>query len=325
MATNVYVGLCVTSHADGVISAAAFSDVNLTSPLPSPWKNSDIGIVGAAGSASYNDGSFIVNGSGIDIWDTADEFQFVYQSLNGDGTIVARVNSLTNTHGWAKAGVMIRESLNANSAHATSVVTASNGVSFQNRTIAGGISSHTTLPGHTAPKWVKIERSGNTFTSSYSSDGSTWTVIGTGVIAMATNVYVGLCVTSHADGVISSAAFSDVIVTGGNTEKENSSSGRNTTSTVVTTEGEETSPEIAVFPNPVKDRLTVTYTSATAQEAQISIKSATSLTGKQMVIPLHPGLNSIEVDIHDSQKGMYIVSIITSDGKRCVTKVMVTK
>jgi len=40
--------------------------------LPEPWQNRDIGNVGAAGSCSYANGIFTVNGSGADIWDTAD-------------------------------------------------------------------------------------------------------------------------------------------------------------------------------------------------------------------------------------------------------------
>lgn len=212
MGADVYIGLCTTSHADGVVATASFSQVSVAGQVPPPWQNRDIGMVAAAGSSTYNNGSFTVRGSGVDIWDTADEFQFVYQNLNTDGSLVAQVNSLTYTHAWAKAGVMIRESLNADSKYAMSVVTPSNGVSFQARETTAGYSKHMTLPGESSPKWLKIERSANTFTSSFSSDGTTWTVIGTRVVNMAANVYVGLCVTSHADGIISTASFSDVSI-----------------------------------------------------------------------------------------------------------------
>ena len=72
------------------------------------------------GSVSYCGGQFTVSGSGADIWGTADAFQFVYVyvpvSTNCD--IRARVVSVQNTSDNAKGGVMIRESLAANSRHA---------------------------------------------------------------------------------------------------------------------------------------------------------------------------------------------------------------
>ena len=104
-------------------------------PLPSPWQDQDIGSVGLKGSAEYDyaSKSFKLIGSGADIWGRADAFHFAYQTLNGNGTIVARVAGMTKTNSWAKAGVMIRETLNPDSKHAMVAVTAGNGVAFQRR------------------------------------------------------------------------------------------------------------------------------------------------------------------------------------------------
>ena len=193
----------------------ATSNITVTNPdsLPSPWQSIDIGTVGAAGEASFADETFTVSGSGSDIWNAADEFHFVYQTLEGDGEIIAQVNSIENTNPWAKAGVMIRESLNSDSAHAMSVVTPSNGVSFQRRTATGNNSNHNTTGGQSAPKWLRIKREGNVFTSHYSNDGSSWTQIGGNVaISMASTVYVGLCVTSHNDGTLTNASINNVSV-----------------------------------------------------------------------------------------------------------------
>ena len=60
-------------------------------------------------------GAFTVSGSGTDIWNAADDFRFVYKRLTGDGSILVKVDSLVNTNVWAKAGVMIRQSLDAGS------------------------------------------------------------------------------------------------------------------------------------------------------------------------------------------------------------------
>ncbi|WP_169513390.1 Ig-like domain-containing protein [Flexithrix dorotheae] len=205
--------ITATSNDGGFTDSAAVT-VNAVS-LPSPWVNADIGNVAATGSATYANSTFTLEGSGKDIWGNTDEFQFVYQPLNGDGEIVAQVNSLTNTNAWAKAGVMIRESLDGNSKHAMSVITWSNGVSFQRRTSTGSSSSSTKIAGITAPIWVKMNRTGNVFTSSYSADGTNWTEVGNVNISMDTDVFVGLCLTSHNDGTICTAEYANVNLTTG--------------------------------------------------------------------------------------------------------------
>src|SRR3954470_17234563 len=58
----------------------------------------DIGAVAAAGSASNNgSGGFTVRGSGADIWDTADEFHYVYFQVTNDVEIIARVTGIDFT------------------------------------------------------------------------------------------------------------------------------------------------------------------------------------------------------------------------------------
>ena len=85
--------------------------------------------------------SFTMSGAGADIWNTADDFRFAFKRLNGDGSIVAKVESIVNTNGWAKAGVMIRETLDANSRFAYMVATPGSGVSFGWRQLLSGRAS----------------------------------------------------------------------------------------------------------------------------------------------------------------------------------------
>jgi PKD repeat protein len=184
-----------------------------TGALPSPWSSADIGSVGLAGMASYASGTFTLTGSGADIWGTADAFRFVYRPLNGDGTIVARVASLGNTASWAKTGVMIRESLDANARHAMVVITPANGVAFQGRRSTGGGSYHTPGAKVVAPYWVKLTRTGNTFTAYQSANGSTWVQVGSSAMSMATSAYVGLALTSHNNSLLNTAKLDSVSVT----------------------------------------------------------------------------------------------------------------
>ncbi|MFO8008656.1 MAG: PA14 domain-containing protein, partial [Candidatus Brocadiia bacterium] len=181
--------------------------------LPSPWQSQDVGSPGAAGNASSSGGTFTVEGDGDDIWNNSDNFHFAYRSLSGDGEIEARVASLENTNSWAKAGVMIRESLTGGSKHAMMALTPGNGAAFQYRTTTDGSSSHAGGSAVTPPYWVRLVRSGDTLTGYESSDGSSWTEVGSATISMATDVYIGLPVTSHSDGVLCTAEIDNVTVT----------------------------------------------------------------------------------------------------------------
>jgi hypothetical protein len=169
-------------------------------------------------------GTYTMTASGADIWDIGtagdyhDEFHFAYKMLNGAGSIVARVESVENTNGWAKAGVMIRETLDGGSPHAFACVTPENGVAFQGRPSSGAASFNTAQSGIEAPHWVRLERdlAGN-FTVSHSTNGSAWDPVANAVpenIQMAANVYVGLALTSHDAALTCQAVFSNVTITG---------------------------------------------------------------------------------------------------------------
>jgi hypothetical protein len=127
-----------------------------SSSLPAGWDSLDLGAVGQAGSATFDNGTFSVSGSGADIWDSSDEFRFVYRPMVGDGTVVARVSSLTGSDAWAKTGVMIRGTIDPRSAHATMFVSKAKGLAFQRRTATGGSSVSTAGGGGSAPPGVRL-------------------------------------------------------------------------------------------------------------------------------------------------------------------------
>jgi hypothetical protein len=188
--------------------------VTLTT-LPSVWTDGDIGSPGVAGSASYANGTFTVAGAGQQIYGTADAFHFVYQPLSGDGTIVARVVSVQGGAGYAAPGVMIRETLTAGSTNAkTADWTGYGAIYFDARTSTGGSTSEPGSVSATLPYWVKVTRSGSSFSSYTSLDGVNWTQLGTSqTISMAQNVYVGLAVNSGSSSALATATFDNVSVT----------------------------------------------------------------------------------------------------------------
>jgi regulation of enolase protein 1 (concanavalin A-like superfamily) len=143
----------------------------------------------------------------------ADSFQFAYQPFTGDGSIVGLITSLLDTDGYAKAGVMLRESLDRGARNVMAFVTPTSGTGFQDRLTASGLSDYTSGSSASAPYWLKLERLGTNFNGYGSSDGSNWTMLASVAIAMATNIYAGLAVTSHDTAALSTATFVNVQVT----------------------------------------------------------------------------------------------------------------
>ncbi|MBV9724111.1 MAG: hypothetical protein JO299_02955, partial [Gammaproteobacteria bacterium] len=189
--------------------------VTTQSAVSSNWNGGDIGAVGATGSYTLSNGTFTITGSGADIYNTADAFQFISEGLSGDGSITARIVSQSNSNSWAKAGVMFREALTAAATNAFVAMTPANGIVFQDRPATGAASATVAYgPKVLPPYWLRLVRAGNTFSAYASPDGTTWTALGQATIGMASQVYVGLAISSHTKGVLSTAVFDSVTVSG---------------------------------------------------------------------------------------------------------------
>ena len=163
-------------------------------------------------------GTYTMTASGTDISGNADEFHYAYKSLSGAGSITARVVSVQNTNAWAKAAVMIRETLDPGSRHAMACLTPGNGVAAEARVDTDNASTSNSQTGLTAPYWIKLERdvAGN-FTVTHSANGTSWSPVQGAIpnrVLMSANVYIGLAVTSHNAGVTCEAVFSNVTTTG---------------------------------------------------------------------------------------------------------------
>jgi len=153
---------------------------------------------------------------GAGISGASDQLHFAYKPLSGDGSIIAKVDSLTDTGASAAAGVMIRESLAANAMHATVVISPTSGLAFISRTKTGGTSTTSTVEaGITAPQWVRLTRTGRDFTAEYSANGTTWTMLGEPVsIAMSSSAYVGLSLTAGTAAATCTTEFSNAGILG---------------------------------------------------------------------------------------------------------------
>jgi RHS repeat-associated protein len=183
-----------------------------TQPLPRPWLNQDVGAVGLSGSATFSSGTFTLNGAGGGAGSTADQVHFVYQSLLGDGSIIARVSNFQGPSN-AQIGVMIRESLNAGATDAF-LYFQPNIADLQHRQTTGASPSY--IPtGFAAsfPVWLRLDRSGSTFTGYISVDGVYWTPMNsTASITMSSSAYIGLAVSSLSTSTLVTATFDNVSV-----------------------------------------------------------------------------------------------------------------
>ena len=140
------------------------------------WVWGDIGAVTISGSTTYTQtsGGYSLVSSGNGIWGTADAFQFMSQTLSGDMQITARLVSQQEDDPWAKAGLMLRQSTDPSSLFAFTFSTPANGINFQTRTSASGLPNSQLQGVGSAPKWLRLIRSGQYLLGYRSEDGVTW-------------------------------------------------------------------------------------------------------------------------------------------------------
>ena len=214
LGATAYVGLAVTSHAASQSTSADVSAVSVgtVGALPPPQKNQDIGSPAIAGSAKYSQGTYTVTAAGRDIYDSADQFQYVYQPVSGDVDVSVRVASLVNVNQWVKAGVMIRENLTPGSAHGFAGLSTQNNYFFHRRATADGLTVNTAGGAGAPPGWVRLKRVGDLLTAYSSVDGTNWTVMGSDSFPMGDAVYVGIAVTSHNVAAATTAVLTNLVI-----------------------------------------------------------------------------------------------------------------
>jgi autotransporter-associated beta strand protein len=186
----------------------------LAMPVNDAWTAVNLGDAAAAGSQTLGATTASLTGSGMGFQEVSDSLRFVWKPLTGDGSITSRVTGFSaNNGGKAYGGIMLRSSLDRESANAAATVISGGGVQFTRRLEDASYTEPTT---HTlrAPYWVRMKRIGNDFTAYRSEDGATWVQQGatTNIAAIPTTAVWGLAVTSHTDTSLSQVAFDNVLL-----------------------------------------------------------------------------------------------------------------
>lgn len=209
-----------------LFSAGILSAKPKTVPLKK-FKHADIGNPAVAGSSTLKDNSLIIVAGGADVWGTKDEFHFSYIEQIGDFDFTARIDSLSPTHQYTKAGLMAREDLTDNCRHIFFQVFPDNstrnknngGYEFQYRENKGGemkaiyparAVGSPEFPVGYPNTWIRLQRSGDVFKGYYSPDGQAWKVYTTYTLKLPEKLYLGLAATSHDAKKSTTAVFQDV-------------------------------------------------------------------------------------------------------------------
>jgi hypothetical protein len=162
-----------------------------------------------------------IKGAGKDIWNREDEFHYFYGSMNGDFDVTVHNLELGNTSPYAKAGIMVRQELTDDAAHAMIRRNPAGKVSLQWRPTAGAEAISTTsggedvsdVDGRIPADWLRLRREGDVIEAFGSTDENDWTRIGrltADEIDLNADTYVGLPVTSHNQGTLCTARFTDL-------------------------------------------------------------------------------------------------------------------
>jgi len=209
----IHGGMAVTSHNVNQTATGVFDRFSWI-PAQHNLMDANIGVLN--GTQTLSGANRVITVAGSDIYGTSDQFFFSFKQItSGSATIIARVNSIGNTHAFAKAGLMIRSSIEPGARHAMVQITPTSGAQFQYRSSDNtNVVSTTPLASWRAPSWLRLRRtSTTTFTGSVSPDGETWTDVGTiNIAGFPTTSLIGLAVTSHNAGAATTATFSNVYV-----------------------------------------------------------------------------------------------------------------
>ncbi|MBP6235300.1 MAG: T9SS type A sorting domain-containing protein [Saprospiraceae bacterium] len=305
--SNTTYTFCVSTDACGGGAASNYVSTTFTTdppcgiPLDAPWTLNNIG--GSTGSGTDNEfcaGTIEISSSGFGS-PSADKQTFAGQTLCGNSSITAKLESVTNL-GWG--GVMIRENTALGSKKVALRSQLSSIVIRDVRTTTNGVAQMQQIPRPSVPMWMRITRTGNVFTGYTSNNGAVWSFAFSVTIVLPECVEVGLFTQSTNNVTTTLATFSNITLTGGN---------NNVTDNLLDNRSKVSINDFSVYPNPASDEINVKWISGyTGKAATITV---TNQLGQTVVTQkLSAVTNEIEtINVSQLTNGMYILSVQSED------------
>ncbi|MGI8589685.1 MAG: NEW3 domain-containing protein [Nakamurella sp.] len=214
--TAIIKGRAVYDWQNHHANATSETPLHLTNSVQSPYLTYSSATDGPTyfGQLGQN---FAISGAGADLYGGSDNYTTIYQKgvVTDGSTIQTKVTSQSNMSGFAKAGILVGNDITASGSAPEGVIlyeSPGGGIQMEwDNNSGNGINAVTpgngTIPA-TLPVWLKLVRTGSTYTGSYSTDGSTWTQVGTVTVpGQAATQDAGLFVVSHTAGVPGLASF----------------------------------------------------------------------------------------------------------------------
>ncbi len=172
------------------------------------------------GSHAVASGVYTFNSSGASIGtlSTSDTFRFVHVPITNSAncTVTARLAALGTTSTSARLGVMLRSTTAQGSVYAASLVSGTTNIPFytmSRTTTSASSNSPSTIVTNMLPFWYRLVRTGDSFATSYSKDGTTWVNVGSAqTLALGTSALAGLMVSAASDGTIATATYDNVTI-----------------------------------------------------------------------------------------------------------------
>lgn len=186
------------------------------SPSPGIFTNSgDVGNPAHKGSVEFDaaKGEYRITGSGANIWAKDDQFQYVWKEMPGNFTVTATMRFLGEGEDHRKAGIMVRQSLDNDSAYGDFVIHGNGMPGLQWRSAKGDITNTFDLPFDGPGTFkLKLVRSGVGITVSVGKDGAEMKEVARTEVTFRNPVLVGLVVCAHNADRSDTVVFSDVTV-----------------------------------------------------------------------------------------------------------------
>ncbi len=306
---------CVAEDKAGNTTTCCF-DVTVNTqcnPLPNGLSIVDVGNTqNVQGNVCYtppsggNSGEYDVVASGNQIGTNMDGFTFIYLQMNMNVDVRARISMPTPGSFWTQAGVMVRQSLAANSAHASTLLAADKSSRRAIRTTTGAFTVNTAgpaLPGF--PYWARIQKVGPIFYSYVSSDGITWVPIGTPqVVPIMGPFCVGIATAGYPTTTPTPFDIDNFTINGVSYRE-------------AAAQGLVSQIAVDAFPNPVTSHLTVKGMIGNVTEATITLRNA---VGQELIVQRFDveegGMIEHRIEMGDLAAGVYLVEVRAGEERK---------